>query len=979
MKTKITVLSSLIIFLALIVALALKPKMFLKLMITKSSEKETEQILFEPAEERAGTEEDPGAASEFRYEMVTGSMENVDPLLMRNKAIEFTEKQMMSLESDNSAGSWVSKGPSNIAGRIRSIVINPSNTNIMLCGAVSGGIWKSTNAGVSWSPKLDAGNPISIGSMIIDPSNTNIVYAGTGEGWVDLYGGGIYKSTNFGDTWTLLSSTSGANASKFRNVKKMTSEPNGTIYAATIDDRYKDGVYNFSYDGGLYKSTNQGNNWTKISSNDVNTNYYNPNDVVAINSNLIIYAVGSFYYNQGIYLTNNGGANWTHITSGLPASGYERIALAKDPQNSNIIYAAIQSTDNSQNGDAGLKGIYKSTDYGFNWNVLPRPPMLVSTGNMSYMRDQGWYDNVIAVDPFNSAEIYLGGVELMKSIDGGNTWYQITYWDSYYGTPVVHADKHVIVFDPILPGLIYCGSDGGIDRTYNFGTNWEKRSGQLQVTQFYSGAAFPRGEIIYGGTQDNGQLRKISSGLVWGQVYGGDGGYSAQHSSDPNISYEEYVFMDMRKTTDQGQTWNDCVNGLIDANTQWSLFIAPFTMNPENSEVLAAGSVRFWLTIDGASNWYCMSNQFSQYGYVSAVSIMNSANNTFLGIAGTTDGKIFKCNALDFYQGTNNSWTDITPPVNNGAWVRRITIDPKDKNKIYACYSGYNPSGTLNSRHIFYSGNQGSTWSDISLNLPNVPVHTLVIDTTTGSTSLYAGTETGVYTSSDNGNTWSIFNTGMPSYVPVDQLVIQEDSRQLLAFTYGRGVYGVLLDNSYQMMTSLMTIEGMYDPSDNRMNRKDTVTLIVHSNTPPYNSIDYSKAKLDSVSCRAEFVFKNVSPGNYYISAKHRNSIEVWSATSFNMNGGFNNPIWSFLNIGSVYAGNERQVDTSPLRYGMFSGDINQDGSIDVSDLIEIYNAMNAYASGYIPTDLNYDELTDVTDLLMAYNNALNLVSVVTP
>ncbi len=243
----------------------------------------------------------------------------------------------------------------------------------------------------------------------------------------------------------------------------------------------------------------------------------------------------------------------------------------------------------------------------------------------------------------------------------------------------------------------------------------------------------------------------------------------------------------MAKTTDGGVTWNSCVSGLGDANNDNnSLFIAPFAMNPENSSVLIAGSNKVWFTTNSAGSWTAASGVLSTDYHVSAVTVVNGVSN-YLAFAGTSAGKIFRCVNLNPSAG-DSTWVDITPPGNNGAWVRRITVDLNNKNRLFACYGGYNVSGTLTSRHIWYSTDQGATWSDISQSLPNVPVHSLVIDPNSSSTE-YVGTETGVYETTNNGTTWSSFNSGMPWYVPTDELVVQNTTSALFAFTHGRGVF----------------------------------------------------------------------------------------------------------------------------------------------------------------------------------------------
>ncbi len=741
-------------------------------------------------ESAPGDRDNPNAAYQYRYAILVGNQQNVDILQRRREAVSYTNQRMKSDRSLHkiSASTWSALGPGNIGGRVRAIVINPTNSNEILIGSVSGGIWKSIDGGVSWTAKSDSLDVMAIGSMLIDPTNTNVVYAGTGEGWLNqdaVYGGGIYKSTDFGDTWILLPSTTGNAVQNFRNVMKLAADPSGNIYAATKDYTYTYGPGEYSTDGGLFMSTDGGTSWTKISSTDMTTNYFNPCDVIPISSSVIVYAVEQYSAPGGIYRTSDGGDTWSKVVSNLPTSNYGRIAFGQNPRNPNTILAAFESLDETAAGDGGLKGIFKSTDAGATWIQLSSPPKIQSTGGLSYFRDQGWYDNVIAIAPYDTNSIYVGGVDLMKSTNGGASWSQLSYWDLYYGAPYVHCDHHAIVFDKNNANTVFDGDDGGVYKTTDGGSTWRSLNNGLAITQFYGGAVFKNGSTYYGGTQDNGHLKYSGSGSTWTEAVSGDGGCAAQDQTNSSVSYEEYVYLAMEKTTDGGVTWNYCTSGLSDANDDTKcLFISPFAMNPENSSVLIAGSNKVWITSNSASSWTPVSSVLSNH--VSAVAIVNASSN-YLAFAGTTDGKIYRCVNLNPAAG-DTTWVDITPSGNNTGWVRRITVDLNNKNRIFACYGGYNGSGTLASRHVWSSTDQGTTWSDISLNLPNVPVHSLVIDPSVSST-LYVGTETGVYKTTDNGTTWTTFNSGMPWYVPTDELVIQNDTKALFAFTHGRGVF----------------------------------------------------------------------------------------------------------------------------------------------------------------------------------------------
>lgn len=727
-----------------------------------------------------GKLDNPYAASEYRYNMIKGSAEYINPAA-RQKAIDYTEKYLTNknLNKVSDITSWSALGPGNIGGRIRSLIIRSSNTNHILVGGVSGGIWKTTNGGTSWNATDDDTDPIAIGCMV---NSGDVVYAGTGEGWSNIdavYGGGIYKSTDFGNSWNLLTSTTGTAAWDFKNVKQMAIDPSGNMYAVTRAINYKGGVGAYYTNGGLYRSTNNGSSWSKINAS--SANYYNGTDVIPISSTTILFATDGGN-GGGIFKTTNGGSNWSQITSGLPSSGYNRISMTQDPNSTNTVYAVFASPSAGA-PDYGLKGIYKSTDGGSTWSALTRPPNIASTGNRCYMNNFGWYTNVIAVDPYNSNNIYVGGVDIMKSTNGGSSWSQLTYWSTYYGTPYVHADHHAIIFDPSSANIVYSGNDGGIYKTVNGGSTWTDLNNGLEITQYYGGAVPSSGTGYHGGTQDNGHLRYNGTGTDWTKVYGGDGGYAAIDQSNSQIAYEEYVYLDMKKTTNGGNNWNSCITGLSDAtNPNACLFIAPFSLNPEASNVLIAGSDNVWVTVNSAGSWTSSSGTLSAGEKVSAVTILNSSS-PYLGFAGTTDGKVFRCTNLT---GSSDSWSNISPPGNNGAWVRRISVDPNDKQSIYACYSGYNNSST--GQHVYYSSNQGTSWSDISTSLPDVPVHSLIVDPTSGQ-KLYAGTETGVYQTTNRGTSWTKAGSGMPDYVPVDELALQSGSNKLFAFTHGRSAF----------------------------------------------------------------------------------------------------------------------------------------------------------------------------------------------
>jgi hypothetical protein len=924
-----------------------------------------------PLEESQGVGDDPYGALNFRYRMIAGNKGYIDPQSRLN-AIQYTLDKLqpdVSMMNSN-ATTWTQLGPGNIGGRIRAIIVRPSNTSQILAGGVAGGIWKSTDGGASWNPKLDNGAQLAIGCMVRDPSNELNIYAGTGEGWGNgdgVYGGGIYKSTDFGESWTLLPSTIGANVWNFRNVRNMAFDGSGNVYAVTWAYNYKDGVGSYLTNGGLYKSTNGGTSWTAINSTTFATNYFNGCDVIPFSSSTIIFATepnGATL--GGIYRTTNSGTTWTQITASLPTANYSRIAFAKDPNNANTAYAQFESY-NYGSPDYGLAGIYKTTDAGATWAAVTKPSNISSTGSLSFLGRQGWYDNVIAVDPFNSSNLYVGGVDMMKSTNGGSSWFQLTYWHSFYGTPVVHADHHVVTFDPVTANVVYAGDDGGIQKSTNGGTTWTSLNNNLAITQFYGGSVYPTGTTYYGGTQDNGHL-KFSSGTSWNMVNGGDGGYAAQDQTNPLVAYEEYVYLQMSKTTDGGANWFSCTSGLTDAGTSLCLFIAPFVMDKQNSAVLAAGSDKVWMTSNSASSWTQVSNTLIAGQSVSALTIVNAAS-PFLAFAGTTNGHVFRCTSLVQANGTANTWTDITPAGNNGAYIRRITIDPANQQNIYISYSGYNNNGVFPTKHIWYSTNQGTGWTDKSGDLPDVPVHSLLVDNS-NSSILYIGTETGIYQSTNAGTNWISYSTGMPAFTPVDELVNQTGTNYLFAFTHGRSAW--TNTPTVQTLTLTALIQGFYNGTSMV---SDTVTVELHNSTTPYALVDSRKGVLNSVG-GGTFSFSSAVSGTpYYIVIKHRNAVETWSSNPWAFVSGL--LTFDFTNAqGKAYGSN---LVFKGTKWCLYSGDVNHDGIVDSGDLGLADNDNAAYVTGYTATDVNGDGIVDSGDLGIVANNNANYVGKIVP
>jgi photosystem II stability/assembly factor-like uncharacterized protein len=709
----------------------------------------------------------PDEAMKWFYEQrayPTGAI----PLDWKERALAHIEQHNKPQQTGVSAISWTEVGPNNIGGRSRTLAVDPGNANIVYAGSVSGGVFKSTNAGTSWFPTNDFADNLSISSIAIDPTNTSIIYAGTGEGFFNLdavRGAGMLKSTNGGSTWTLQTSFTGASFPYYINDIYLRPDSALVLYAAT--------------NTGLFKTTNGGTSWTfRHQGTSVRATQIVPNPTTPAT----FYVCYGNFSTDGIYKTTNGGTSFTKLTTGLPSSGYSRVSLAIAPSNTQILYAVF--TNSSTNYTLG---VYRTTDGGSNWSAVSTPTDPLTTA--SHLGGQGWYNNVIAVSPTDANTVYAGGVNLFKSTNGGTSWTMISNWYSGAGYPYVHADQHEIVFSG---STTYFCNDGGIFRSTNAGASFTEIVNGFATIQFYSGAIHPTLDVYYGGTQDNGTLK--SGGLPnWSMVFGGDGGHVAVDFTTPNTVYTEYVYLNIQKSTNAGSTWTRSMNGIptsgggpYDGTSDRVLFIAPISMDPSNAQRLAAGTYRVFHTTDGAANWSAISSDLTGDGpgsvgsagsTISAIAIAKTSSSiVYIGTSGSTTA----ASRIQVTTNLGSVWTNVTVSPLPNRYVTAIAIDPGNADRAWVTYSGYGGG------HVFMTTNRGTSWTNASGNLPDIPANAVVINPSSQN-NVIVGTDLGVFETTNGGTTWTQQNTGLANVV-VSDLDLRSD-RYLFAATHGRGMF----------------------------------------------------------------------------------------------------------------------------------------------------------------------------------------------
>lgn len=649
-----------------------------------------------------------------------------------------------------SANQWKAIGPFDLGGRVRSVVAHPTDGNTVWIGAADGGVWKSSDRGENWVPLMDDANAISMGALAVDPRNPDILYAGTGEmsSNVDSYtGAGIMKTTNGGGTWRPVGLT---NVGAFSRIIVHPGNSNLVFAGATKNN------------GGFYRSTDGGNTWSRTfeeAVSDVTVDPQNQNRVW----------IGTMA--NGVYRSDDGGQTFTEKNFDLGLPGYDkaRISVQCAPSSPNILYALVYETSGSGNNQSHFSRIFKSTDAGDTWTIVFNNTwnFLNSTGVA-----QGWYNNVIVVSPSDPNLVIAGGIDLVRTTNGGTNWQFI---DTYGASSAPHPDQHALAFDPTSPQRLYLGNDGGMYRSETGGQFYLKKSKGLAITQFYAmGIDQKHPTKTYGGTQDNGTISTTSTN--YGDVLGGDGFYVVVDPEESNTIYAEQPNGRMYRINLSNGARTLIMRGIdSDDEAAWS---APLVPDPNRPGALWHGRHYVYATLDRGDFWIQTTARFN--GLVSAIGI--SPLNSNIVYAGSDRGEVQMTET-----GGGGTWMDrsTAPGVPNRA-VTDLIASSRDENTVFMSVSGFFTG------HVFKSTDRGASWTDISNGLPDIPVNALALHPD-DENIIYAGTDIGVYITIDGGRTWASYNQGLPR-VAVADLSVHRQSGTLRMASHGRSMWEIGLE-----------------------------------------------------------------------------------------------------------------------------------------------------------------------------------------
>jgi len=713
---------------------------------------------------------------------------------------------------------WAERGPSNIGGRCRAILVDQSDVsgNTVLIGSVSGGLWRTTNftaATPTWVQNSTVLANLAITTMAQDPSNHSIMYAGTGEGYFNvdaIRGSGIYKSTDGGITWSLLASTTtgGANVVDLAYVQKIAVYSNGDVYASGIGASGASIICNA---GGVLKSVNGGSSWTRViglytgcGSCSCATDFKGYDIEVSSGGDIYASVVDASTGNGKIYKSPAGATvgntgTWTNIT---PAGAWQRIELAVSSTNNSRVYAFLQGTGNA------IGGIRRTDDGGATWVNINNTTSWCSQGVSSgtdFSNGQAWYSLALAVNPGNDAIAYAAGVDMMTTANSGTSWSQLTQWAAgCTALPYVHADIHNITFLPGSSTSFIVGCDGGIFYTADGGTSFVSKDAGLNVTQYYGAALDPTSgsNHMLGAAQDNGSHIFNGAGInSVSQASGGDGVTCFIDQLTPAIQITSYVNAIYFISRNSG------VNFSVGFNSPDGRFLNPADYDNSLKHLYCGSKDTKLKRIDNIASGTPAGTDITVSAnpqlQVSAVKVdPNTADNVWVAFSQADDASAQQAPLLYLVTGASTATPVVTPmgaatlTPGASAYINSIDVEQGNANHLVVAVSNYGVAS------VWESTNHGATWTSLDANngtnLPDMPVYSAMIvpgtdNVNTGGANggILLATEMGVWSTPVTSGTSTVWteNASAMGNISTRMLQYRASDNIVVAATHGRGLF----------------------------------------------------------------------------------------------------------------------------------------------------------------------------------------------
>ncbi len=745
-------------------------------------------------------------------------IQNTDPEMRLKWFNQYKEMQKSSPFKDLK---WWHIGPTNVSGRCTDIAVQTPKGQYytIYVATASGGVWKTQNEGTTWEPIFDSRASASIGDIAIAPSDSNIIWVGTGEANIfrsSQAGAGIYKSTDTGKTW-----------------KHMGLADTLTIARIVVHPKNPDIVYvaasghewTHNQERGVYKTTDGGKTWEKAL-------YISPQTgaidlVMAPEESETLYAAmwqrirlkwndpRNFpgYNESGIYKTTDGGKTWNPINTGLPeAENRGRIGLDVCLSQPNVLYALVDNYEIAREltpeeraapYTRNLKGIikgatvYRSDDKGENWTKMSGQTEEMQKYMMRHSGTYGWVFGQIRVDPSDPDRVYILGVPLSVSTDGGKTFSRIAQ--------NVHVDHHGLWIDPDNSSYIVNVNDGGIAISYDKGKNWKTFTHNLPVCQFFN-VSYDMSEpfYVYGSMQDHGSFhaqvlrRKDRRGNIqegfqaveWERAPGGEGSTHAIDPTNPNIVYSAgfygHITRTNLKTGKPKGIFPPQKPNLDLLRGQW---LAPIVLSTSHPKTVYLGLQYLYRSHFQGDVWerispdmsYGLKENLGDIPYQTIFTISESPFDPDIIYVGTDDGKV------QVTMDGGKTWKEIMDGLPYRKWVSRLAASQHQKSTVYMTQNGKRDDDF--SPYVWKSTDYGRTWIDITGNMPIGPINAIIEDPVKEDI-LYVASDVGVYVTTNGGKTWDILGGKLPTAF-VQDIIIHPRDNVLVIATHGRGMFAM--------------------------------------------------------------------------------------------------------------------------------------------------------------------------------------------
>lgn len=680
-------------------------------------------------------------------------------------------------------------GPASMSGRVTDLAVHPTRPATFYVGTASGGLWRTTNHGTTFTSLFENENTCSIGDVAISPSHPHILYVGTGEENARnsvTWGDGVYRSTDGGDTWRHCGL---ADTHHIGAIAIHPKNPN-VVYVAALGH-----FWGPNEERGVFKTVDGGVTWRKVK-------YLGPDcgfiDLIldpeqpdtlwaaAYRVRRDGFSGGDpatlFGEEAGIYKTTDGGETWKKLTEGLPKAKAGRIGLDQWKKNGKVLVAVYQTEKTNIRavsgqgpsngpGDVETGGIFRSDDGGETWKKLndlcPRP----------------FYFGKIRIDPTNDQRLFVLGIPLFRSDDGGKTFVG-------NAAPRVHSDHHALWIDPANPEHLLLGCDGGVYASHDRGAAWEHMVA-IPVSQFYGVAVDQRQPYwVYGGLQDNGSWgapsqTRNSIGVAnhdWVRIGGGDGFQCAVDPTDWTCVYAESQYGALFRLSMATGERKSIRPRATEGRTYRFNWNSPMLLSPHNPRTLYYGGNHLFRSFDRGDNWQVISGDLTLGKRGSLTTIAESPLQAGILWTGSDDGKLF------LSKDGGGSWIDLTdkPPLSPERTVSRVEASRVRPGQAYVSFDRHRNDDVR--PFLYRTPDFGTTWQPLHETLPANGSVLVVREDPRNPNLLFCGTEFGLFVSLDAGESWHRLKAGIPT-VAVHDLVIHPRDAELVIGTHGRGVW----------------------------------------------------------------------------------------------------------------------------------------------------------------------------------------------